>query len=121
MRITVLGAGLAGVTAAWHLQEDGHEVTVVDRQPQAALETSFANAGLISTGHAFAWASPRAVQVMLKSLFLRDQPLRLRLTPIPRSGAGRCGSSASAPPRARMPTRASSIACAAMPSRSCTT
>ena len=83
MRVTVLGAGLAGVTAAWHLQADGHEVTVVDRQPQAALETSFANAGLISTGHAFAWASPRAVQVMLKSLFLRDQPLRLRLSADP--------------------------------------
>ena len=63
--------------------QDGHEVTVVDRQPQAALETSFANAGLISTGHAFAWASPRAVRVMLKSLFLRDQPLRLRLSADP--------------------------------------
>jgi D-amino-acid dehydrogenase len=83
MRITVLGAGLAGVTAAWHLQADGHEVTVVDRQPEAALETSFANAGLISAGHAFAWASPRAVRVMLKSLFLPDQPLRLRLSADP--------------------------------------
>jgi D-amino-acid dehydrogenase len=83
MRITVLGAGLAGVTAAWYLQEDGHEVTVVDRQPDAALETSFANAGLISSGHAFAWASPRAVRIMLKSLFLRDQPLRFRLSADP--------------------------------------
>jgi D-amino-acid dehydrogenase len=83
MRITVLGAGLAGVTAAWHLHQDGHEVSVVDRQPQAALETSFANAGLISTGHAFAWASPRAVRVMLKSLFLRDQPLRFRFSADP--------------------------------------
>jgi D-amino-acid dehydrogenase len=83
MRIVVLGAGLAGVTAAWHLQADGHEVTVVDRQPEAALETSFANAGLISTGHAFAWASPRAVRVMLKSLFLHDQPLRMRFSADP--------------------------------------
>jgi D-amino-acid dehydrogenase len=56
MHIAILGAGLAGVTAAWRLQQDGHEVTVVDRQPAAALETSFANAGLVSTGHAFAWA-----------------------------------------------------------------
>jgi len=83
MRITILGAGLAGVTAAWHLQRDGHEITVVDRQPQAALETSFANAGLISAGHAFAWASPRAMRIMLKSLVLRDQPLRLRLSADP--------------------------------------
>jgi D-amino-acid dehydrogenase len=79
MRIVVLGAGLAGVTAAYYLQRDGHEVTVVDRQPEAARETSFANAGLISTGHAFAWASPRAARIMLRSLFLPDQPLRLRL------------------------------------------
>jgi D-amino-acid dehydrogenase len=80
MRITILGAGLAGVTAAYYLQEDGHEVTVVDRQPAAALETSFANAGLLSTGHAFAWASPRAAQIMAKSLVLKDQPLRFRLS-----------------------------------------
>jgi D-amino-acid dehydrogenase len=79
MRIVVLGAGLAGVTAAWHLLGDGHEVTVVDRQPGAALETSFANAGLVSSGHAFAWASPRAARIMLKSLLLPDQPLRFRL------------------------------------------
>jgi D-amino-acid dehydrogenase len=79
MHITILGAGLAGVTAAWRLQQDGHEVTVVDRQPAAALETSFANAGLVSTGHAFAWASPRAAQIMAKSLFVKDQPLRFRL------------------------------------------
>ncbi|MEM7022766.1 MAG: D-amino acid dehydrogenase [Pseudomonadota bacterium] len=78
MKVAVLGAGLAGVTAAHYLQQDGHEVTVVDRQPAAALETSFANAGLLSTGHAFAWASPRAAMVMAKSLFLKDQPLRLR-------------------------------------------
>jgi len=79
MRITILGAGLAGVTAAYRLLQDGHEVSVVERQPAAALETSFANAGLISTGHAFAWASPRAARIMAKSLFMRDQPLRLRL------------------------------------------
>lgn len=83
MRIAVLGAGLAGVTAAWHLLADGHEVTVVDRRSEAALETSFANAGLVSTGHAFAWASPRAAQIMLKSLFLSDQPLRFRLSADP--------------------------------------
>ena len=40
MRVVVLGAGLAGVPTAYHLLKDGHEVTVVDRQPSAALETS---------------------------------------------------------------------------------
>ena len=39
MRVTVLGAGVVGVTSAWYLAADGHEVTVIERQPQAAQET----------------------------------------------------------------------------------
>jgi D-amino-acid dehydrogenase len=79
MHILVMGAGVVGVTAAWQLLEDGHEVTVIDRQSDAAAETSFANAGLVAPGHAFAWASPKAAQTLLKSLILKDQPLRFRL------------------------------------------
>ncbi|MGI8895915.1 MAG: FAD-dependent oxidoreductase [Casimicrobiaceae bacterium] len=56
MRILVLGAGVTGVTAAWYLAQDGHEVTVVDRQPGAAFETSFANGGQISASYAEPWA-----------------------------------------------------------------
>ena len=83
MRILILGAGLAGVTAAFELLEDGHDITVIDRQPGPAMETSFANAGLIAPGHAFAWGSPKAPKILLKSLFKKDQPLRysLRLDP----------------------------------------
>ena len=78
MHVLILGAGVAGVTAAWQLLEDGHEVTVVDREAEAASETSFANAGLVAPGHAFAWASPKAAKILLKSLFQKDQPLRFR-------------------------------------------
>lgn len=74
-----MGAGLAGVTAAFELLEDGHDVTVIDRQPGPARETSFANAGLVAPGHAFAWGSPNAPKVLLKSLFEKGQPLRYRL------------------------------------------
>ena len=49
MKIIILGAGIIGVSTAWHLLEQGHEVTVVDRQPDAAMEASFANAMLLST------------------------------------------------------------------------
>ena len=45
MKVTVLGAGVTGITSAWFLHQAGHDVTVVDRQPGAALETSFANGG----------------------------------------------------------------------------
>jgi D-amino-acid dehydrogenase len=79
MDIVVVGAGLAGVTAAWELAKAGHAVTVVERHAQPASETSFANAGLVAPGHAFAWASPKAPRILLRSLFRRDQALRLRL------------------------------------------
>ncbi|MGI9509822.1 MAG: D-amino acid dehydrogenase [Geminicoccaceae bacterium] len=78
MRILIMGAGLAGVTAAFELLEDGHDITVIDRQPGPARETSFANAGLVAPGHAFAWGSPKAPKILLKSLFQADQPLRYR-------------------------------------------
>ena len=80
MRILIMGAGLAGVTAAFELLEDGHDITVIDRQPGPAMETSFANAGLVAPGHALAWGSPRAPKILLTSLFKADQPLRYRLS-----------------------------------------
>lgn len=84
MKILVLGGGVIGVTTAWCLAEDGHEVGVVDRQPLVANETSYGNAGLVSPGHALSWASPRAPLAMLRSLFDRSAPLRFRLRPDPR-------------------------------------
>lgn len=87
MKILVLGSGVAGVTAAWRLLRDGHEVSVVDRQPAAAEETSFANAGLVAPGHSFAWASPKVPKILLTSLWRNDQAFRFRLTPDPRMWA----------------------------------
>lgn len=78
MRIIVLGAGVVGVTAAWHLARDGHEVVVLDRHERAAMETSFSNAGMVSPGHAYTWASPRAPKILWQSLFRQDTALRLR-------------------------------------------
>ncbi len=83
MRIIVLGAGIAGVTAAWELSRDGHEVVVIDRRGGAALETSFANAGLVAPGHSFTWASPKAPRVMMRSLFTPGMALRVKPTPDP--------------------------------------
>lgn len=79
MKVTVLGAGVVGVTTAYQLQKDGHEVTVIDRQPIAANETSLGNAGMIAPGHSYTWASPRAPGILFRSLFQRDQALRLTL------------------------------------------
>ncbi|MBK9019402.1 MAG: D-amino acid dehydrogenase [Sulfuritalea sp.] len=79
MRVTVLGAGVVGVASAWYLAADGHEVTVVERQPGPALETSFANGGQISVSHAEPWANPRAPLKALKWMGREDSPLLWRL------------------------------------------
>jgi D-amino-acid dehydrogenase len=63
MKIAVLGAGVIGVTTAYELARDGHEVTVIERLPEAAAETSFANAGLFSPGHAYTWR-PKAPGIL---------------------------------------------------------
>jgi D-amino-acid dehydrogenase len=83
MRIVVLGAGLTGVTSAWFLAADGHELTVIDRQPGPALETSFANGGQISTSHAEPWANPAAPLKVLKWLGREDAPLLWRFSADP--------------------------------------
>ncbi len=80
MRIVILGAGVIGVTTAWYLAKAGHEVTVLDRQSGAALETSFANAGEVSPGYSSPWAAPGIPQKALKWLFMEHAPLIVRPT-----------------------------------------
>ena len=58
MRIAIIGAGIVGITTAWELSEDGHEVTVFERRTRIAEETSYANAGVIAPGHLTPWAAP---------------------------------------------------------------
>ena len=84
MRIVVLGGGVVGVTTAYQLQRDGHEVVVVERNREVAAEASFGNAGMIAPGHSFVWSSPRAPLILAKSLMLKDQALRFKLSADPR-------------------------------------
>ena len=79
MKVIVLGAGIIGTASAWFLQKAGHEVTVIERQPGAALETSFANGCQISVSHAEPWANPSAPLKLLKWLGKEDAPLLFRL------------------------------------------
>ncbi len=83
MHVVILGAGVVGITTAHYLSEAGCEVTVIDRQPEVAAETSFANAGLISAGHAFTWASPRAPGLMMRALLGTDPGFRVRWGALP--------------------------------------
>ncbi|MBD8161370.1 D-amino acid dehydrogenase [Erwinia persicina] len=79
MRVVILGSGVVGVASAWYLAQAGHEVTVIDRQPAAALETSAANAGQISPGYAAPWAAPGVPLKAVKWMFQRHAPLAIRL------------------------------------------
>src|ERR671924_71271 len=84
MRILVMGGGIVGVTTAYQLVQDGHEVVLVERREGAGLETSWGNAGMIAPGHSFAWSSPQAPMILLKSLFAKNQALRFRPSADPR-------------------------------------
>jgi D-amino-acid dehydrogenase len=79
MKVTVLGCGVIGVTSAYYLANAGFQVTVLDRQPAAGLETSFANAGQISPGYATPWAGPGIPLKAVKWLFQEHAPLAVRL------------------------------------------
>jgi D-amino-acid dehydrogenase len=83
MRIIVIGAGIAGVATAFELARDGHEVTVVERREDVALETSFANAGMLTPSQAPPWNEPGIARQALRFLFETEAalvvPLRLDL------------------------------------------
>jgi len=78
MKVVVLGAGVIGVSTAWYLLEQGHEVTVVERQADASLETSFGNGAQISVSFCEPWASAGAPFKVAKWLLRDDSPLLFR-------------------------------------------
>ena len=75
MKILILGSGVIGVTSAYYLAKAGHEVTVIDRQPEPARETSFANAGEVSPGYSSPWAGPGVPVKAIKWLLMKHGPL----------------------------------------------
>ena len=79
MRVAVIGAGIIGITTAYELAMDGHEVTVIERRGTAAEETSFANAGIVAPGYVTPWAAPGMPGKVLGHLFRRHAPVKLSL------------------------------------------
>jgi len=78
MEVMVLGCGVIGLTSAWYLAQAGHDVTVIDRQPRGAEETSFANAGQISYGYSSPWAAPGIPIKAIKWLAQKHAPLKIK-------------------------------------------
>jgi len=79
MKIAVIGAGIIGVTTAWELARDGHEVTVFERRIAAAEEGSFANTGILAPGYTAPWAAPGMPFKILRHLLLRHAPVHFSL------------------------------------------
>ncbi|MBO1012796.1 D-amino acid dehydrogenase [Achromobacter sp. SD115] len=79
MHVIVLGSGVIGTTTAYYLARQGAKVTVLDRQPAAAQETSYANAGQVSPGYSTPWAAPGIPLKAIKWLFQKHAPLAIRL------------------------------------------
>ncbi|KWF14993.1 amino acid dehydrogenase [Burkholderia cenocepacia] len=80
MHVIVLGAGVIGVTTAWHLREAGCDVTVIERAADVAQATSLGNAGVIAPGYVTPWAAPGMPGKILKYLFKPASPLIFRPT-----------------------------------------
>jgi D-amino-acid dehydrogenase len=83
MRVVILGGGVVGVTTAYQAQRDGHEVVIVERHDRVCAGASWGNAGMIAPGHAFTWSSPAAPKILLKSMLVRNQALRFKLSTDP--------------------------------------
>jgi D-amino-acid dehydrogenase len=78
MKIAIVGAGVIGVTTAYELACDGHDVTVFERNASIAVESSFANAGIIAPGYAAPWAAPGMPFKVFKQLFSRHAPVKIK-------------------------------------------
>ena len=74
--MAVIGAGIVGVTTAYELTADGHEVTVFERRASVAAETSFANAGVIAPGYVTPWAAPGMPWKVMSQSFGRHAAVR---------------------------------------------
>ena len=79
MKIAIVGAGVIGVTTAFELACDGHEVTVFERNSSVAVESSFANAGILAPGYVAPLAMPGVPAQVLKQLFSRHAPVKIKL------------------------------------------
>ncbi|HZF33560.1 MAG TPA: D-amino acid dehydrogenase [Candidatus Angelobacter sp.] len=84
MTTVILGAGAVGTATAWYLSKAGHDVEVVERQPAAALETSWGNGGVIHASEVEPWSQPGMPRKIIQWLGKENAPLLLRYGAIPR-------------------------------------
>lgn len=83
MKIIIIGAGVIGSTTAYYLAKSGHDIEVIDRQEGPALETSFANAGMLTPSMADPWNAPGIFKTLVSTIGNPHSPFLLRLKALP--------------------------------------
>lgn len=78
MEILILGAGVIGLTTAYYLTEQGHKVSILDKNPDVGLETSYANGAQLSYSYVAPLAGPGVMGKVPKWLLDPNSPLRFR-------------------------------------------
>ena len=94
MKIIVLGGGVVGVTTAYYLLKDGHEVILIERRSGVAQECSHANGGFVAISQAVPWAAPGVPTKALREMLRPDAPILIHASQLPGCGAGASSSCA---------------------------
>ena len=79
--LIVIGGGITGVTSAYTLAQQGHRVTLVEKNRYAGMETSYANGGQLSASNAEVWTHPSTLVKGIKWMLKNDAPLLMNPKP----------------------------------------
>lgn len=78
MNVSVIGAGITGITTAYYLAKAGYSVTVLDQEQYPAMRCSYANGGQISVSNSEVWTTWSNIIKGVKWMFKKDAPLLIR-------------------------------------------
>lgn len=80
-QLIVIGGGITGVTSAYALSREGHQVTLIEQHRYAGMETSHANGGQLSASNAETWTHPSTLIKGIKWMLKADAPLLVNPKP----------------------------------------
>jgi D-amino-acid dehydrogenase len=82
-RVLVIGAGVIGLSTAYYAARKGHQVTVIDRNPERRGGCSFGNAGMLVPSHFTPLAAPGMIALGLRWMWNPESPFYIqpRLSP----------------------------------------